>query len=212
MNCVSHIIIYESELRSYRDLPMRLFELGNIVSRSWDISAVAKPYMQALSAELGEMVQLAAERDGEVLYLEKFESNRMIRIVSDVGMRLPMHCSGLGKVLLAYKSDAEVKSILSQKGMRRMTSRTICSAEALDKELKKIRAQGYAIDDREIMDGLRCVAAPIFDASYQVVYALSISGLYSLMQGSYLEKIIAQVKKAAGNISQEMGFRSPELR
>ncbi|HCC34678.1 MAG TPA: IclR family transcriptional regulator [Ruminococcaceae bacterium] len=205
-------IVEQSTATGRYKLGVRLFELGNIVSRSWDVSAAAKPYMQALNAALGEMVQLATERDGEVLYLDKYESNRMIRIVSDIGMRLPMHCSGLGKVLLAYKSDAEVKRIISQKGLKRMTSRTICGAEELAKELKKVRAQGYAMDDREIMEGLRCVAVPIFDVSSQAAYALSVSGLYSVMQGDYLEKVIRQVKKAAESISAEMGFRKSELR
>lgn len=200
-------IVEQSAVTGRYKLGVRLFELGNIVVRSWDISAVAKPYMQHLNSELSAMIQLATEQNGEVLYLEKLESNQTIRIVSDVGRRLPMHCSGLGKVLLAYKPYSEAKRIISEKGLKRMTSRTITSVSELEKELKKIREQGYAIDNQEIMEGLRCVAVPIFDVDSKVNYAISVSGLSVNMKGDYLEKALSRLKETAGNISLDIGYK-----
>jgi len=202
-----HMVEQSEETGDYR-LGIRLFELGNIVMRSWDIAEIAKPYLRKLNNNLGEMVQLAMEDKGEVLYLDKLDSNRMMRIVSEIGIRLPMHCSGLGKVLLAYKKEeSEMIKILTQKGMRAMTANTIVSIPDFLKEAELIRTRGYAMDDQEIMDGLRCVAVPIFDANDQVNYAISISGFYGNLRGEHLNNIIAGLKDAAKNISYDLGYR-----
>ncbi|MCL2004470.1 MAG: helix-turn-helix domain-containing protein [Oscillospiraceae bacterium] len=187
-------------------LGVRLFELGNIVARSWDIKAVALPAMQILNGSLGELVQLATEDRGEVLYLEKLDSTHMMRIVSEIGARLPMHCTGLGKVLLAYKTPSEIKWILSKHGMPRMTKRTITDRELLERELIRIRRQGYAVDDREIMDSLRCVAAPIFDRGGNVKYAISISGLANNFHGLHLDKARDEIISTAASISKALGY------
>lgn len=201
-----HYVEQSAETGRYR-LGVRLFELGNVVAGSWDVRAAAKPAMQRLSAQLGETVQLGAEDKGEVLYLEKIESTQLMRIVSETGARLPMHCSGLGKVLLAYKTPAEVKWIVSQKGLPALTAQTITSMDRLERELAEIRRRGYGFDNGEIMDGLRCVAAPIYDGNGRVRYALSISGLSANMQGDRLEKVIQAVVEAAHSISYSMGYR-----
>lgn len=190
-------------------LGMRLFELGNQVTRGWDIREAARPVMRMLSRSLSETVHLAVERGGEVLYLEKLESTSMLRIVSEIGTRLPMHCSGLGKVLLAYKTPSEIAWILRRHGMPRMTARTITDREALEKELIAIRRQGYGIDDEEIMEGLRCVAAPIWSADGQVRYAISISGLTVSLQGDRMDTVRAELLQAAADISRAMGYRPP---
>lgn len=188
-------------------LGVRLFELGASVARRWDIHSVALPAMQKLNDTLGEMVQLATEDNGEVLYLEKVDSTQMIRIVSEVGTRLPMHNSGLGKVLLAYKTPAEVKWILSERGMPRMTKKTITSRAELEKQLEQVRSKGYAVDDCEVMESLRCVAAPIRDRDGCVRYAISVSGLANSMQGQRFEEAIRMVQQTAGDISHSMGYR-----
>ena len=139
-----------------------------------------------------------------MLYMEKLDSTHMMRIVSEIGSRLPMHCSGLGKVLLAYKTRTEVKWILTKKGMHRMTHRTITDPQVLEKERAKIRAQGYGMDDREIMDSLRCVAAPIFDKEGKVRYAVSVAALANTMSGERLETTTRMVKEAAASISYQM--------
>lgn len=197
----------QSPATGHYRLGVRLFELGNIVARSWNIRSIALPAMQDLNSRLGEMVQLATEDKGEVLYLEKLDSTHMLRIVSDIGTRLPMHCTGLGKVLLAYKKPAEVKWIISENGMRMMTAHTITSFETLERELNKVRRQGYAIDDREIMDSLRCVAAPIYDREGNVKYAISVAGLANSMQGERLDMVREELLSTADSISYIMGYR-----
>jgi DNA-binding IclR family transcriptional regulator len=189
-------------------LGTRLFELGNIVAKSWNVRTIAKPHLRRLSESVGETVHLATESDGEVLYLEKVESKQLVRIVSEIGGRLPMHCSGLGKVLLAYKTEEEVRRIVEQKGMAPMTPRTITSLPKLFEELAKVRALGYGMDDGEIMNNLRCVAAPIFDGSEQARYAVSVSGLFSNMHGEPLNRVIQLVIQVARLISHSMGAKA----
>jgi len=188
-------------------LGIRLFEYGQKAARSWGIREMALPVLQRLNAQCGEMVQLATEDAGEVFYLEKIDSTHIIRIVSDIGARLPMHCSGLGKVLLAYRTPSEVRSILMRNGMRRMTSKTITDPALMDAELQKIRKQGYAIDNQEIMEGLSCVAAPIRDREGAVRYAVSISGLAERLTGAYLDQVKEAVVQAAADISHILGYR-----
>lgn len=204
-------IVDQNENTGAYRLGVRLFELGNVVARSWDVRSIAMPAMQRLNNRLGEMVQLAVEEKGEVLYLEKVDSSHMMRIVSEIGTRLPMHCSGLGKVLLAYKKPHEISWILSKRGMPAMTSRTVTDPKLLEKELAKVKEQGYAIDDREIMEGLRCVAAPIWDREGKVRFAISIAGYVGSMQGQHLEEAVKLLLETSMEISKAMGYR-PKLR
>jgi DNA-binding IclR family transcriptional regulator len=201
----------QSPVNGYYRLGVRLFELGNVVARSWDIRPLALPAMQNLNNRLGEMVQLATEDQGEVLYLEKLDSTHMMRIVSDIGARLPMHCTGLGKVLLAYKKPSEIKWILNKHGMPQMTAHTITERGALEREFIKIRRQGYALDDREVMEGLRCIAAPIYDRNGGVNYAISVSGFINNMQGPHLDLVREELLRAAASISRAMGYSGPGL-
>ncbi len=188
----------------YYLLGTRLFELGNQVARNWDIKDVAFPIMRKLNKQFGETVHLGAEDNGDMLYLEKLESDSLLDISSGVGLRLPMHCSGLGKVLLAEKSPAELKRYIIQKGLTPLTKRTITTQKELEKELARVRKQGYAIDDGEIMEGLRCVGAPIQDANGKVRYAISVSGHIKNMYGKRLDNIIHETIKAADEISKTM--------
>ena len=208
-----------STLRDYRyvdqsphngryKLGIRFFELGIKVAQNWDVREVALPLMQRINKQFGEMVQLATEDDGEVFYIEKIDSTHIIRIVSEIGARLPIHCSGLGKAILAYQDPVDARRILHRKGLARMTKNTITDPDKMDVELAKIRIQGYAVDEQEIMEGLRCVAAPIRDANGEVRYAISVAGLAERLTGEYFEKIKEEIVKAAVDISKQMGFRN----
>ena len=191
-------------------LGIRLFELGQAAARNWGIREIALPALRKLNAQCGEMIHLATEDAGEVLYLEKIDSTHIIRIVSEIGTRLPIHCSGLGKVFLAYRQPSEARSILMRNGMRRMTNNTITEPAQMEAELIKIRKQGFAVDNQEIMEGLRCVAAPIRDRAGDVKYAVSISGLSERLTGEYFEFLKNAVIETAAEISQHMGYRAPQ--
>ena len=163
--------------------------------------------MQKLNRQFGEMVQLATEDNGEVFYIEKIDSTHIIRIVSEIGSRLPMHCCGLGKAMLAYMSPSDVKLVLNRSGMPMMTRYTITDPDVMEMELAKIRAQGFAMDDQEIMEGLRCIAVPIFDANENVKYAISIAAIADRLVGDYFEKVKHSIVMAASEISHSLGYK-----
>lgn len=196
--------VEQSAESGFYKLGVRFFEIGSIVTRSWDILPIASPHMQRLNSRVGETVQLAMENDGEVLYLHKEDAYHIMRNVSSVGGRLPLYCTALGKVLLAYKSPAEVRAILKRSGMEARTSHTITTKCGMESELQKIREQGFAIDDRELKAGLRCVAAPIRNRAGTVLYAVSASGIYSSMQSEHLEVVRQGVVQCARDISREL--------
>lgn len=183
-------------------LGVRFFELGSQVAKKWDIVKVAKPLMKQLSNKTGLTIQLGIEREGKVLYLEKAEANSMVRIVSEVGTRLPMHCSGLGKTLLAYMNPAQVNHILKEHGMKKFTENTITNEKKLKMELEKIANQGYAIDNAEIMDGLMCLALPIRNGNGEALYALSASGLSAQFTWDKMTTILHDLQESVDKIEE----------
>jgi len=157
---------------------------------------------------LGETVHLVVLDRLEVLYIDKRESYRSLRIVSQVGMRLPAHCTGVGKVLLAHLEPEQRAEVINVKGLARFTRNTLTDIKVLENELTRIRAQGYAIDNEEIMDSLRCIAAPIRDQTGKVISAISLSGPVSRLQGEWLENAILRVTETAEEISSGLGYRA----
>ncbi|MGI9862769.1 IclR family transcriptional regulator [Moorella naiadis] len=189
-------------------LGIRLFEMGNIVANNWDVRKVTAPYIDKLVDELEETVHLVVLDKGEVLYIDKRESQQSLRIVSQVGMRLPAHCTGVGKVLLAYLHPTEVKQIITTKGLPRYTRHTITNPRRLEAELEKIRTVGYAVDNEEIMDGLLCVAAPIRDHNGKVCAALSVAGPVARLEGERFQRAVELVTQTAVEISAGLGYQT----
>lgn len=189
-------------------LGLRLFEVGSVVALGWDVRTVAAPFIEKLLVEMRETVHLVILDKYEVLYIDKRESSESLRIASQVGMRLPAHCTGVGKVLMAYLGPEMRQEIIAAKGLPRYTQNTLTDAASLEAELTRIREQGYAVDNQEIMDSLKCVAAPIRDQTGQVVSAISLSGPISRMQGERFENAIRLVTKTAEEISANLGYRS----
>ena len=182
--------------------------MGSIVALGWDVRTVAAPYIQKLLEEMRETVHLVILDKHEVLYIDKRETSESLRIASQVGMRLPAHCTGVGKVIMAYLEPQETREIVTTKGLPRYTRNTLTDPASLEAELSKVREHGYAVDNQEIMDSLRCVAAPIRNQSGKVISAVSISGPISRMQGEHFEKAIDLVVRTANTISEKLGYRS----
>lgn len=188
-------------------LGLRLFEIGSTVANGWDVRTVAAPHIQSLVDELGETVHLVVLDKGEVLYIDKRESRQSLRIVSQVGMRLPAHCTGVGKVLMAFLPPSEAKRIITAKGLASFTKNTITDPHKLEEELAAVRERGYAVDNQEIMDSLRCVAAPVRDHTGEVIAATSISGPISRLAGEKFDQMVEMLIRRAGDISAGLGYR-----
>jgi DNA-binding IclR family transcriptional regulator len=196
----------DQETGKYK-LGVRLFELGSQITSTWDEKAIVQPYMAELVEMSDETVHLAMLSDGEVLYVDKLEGNSSIRIVTAPGVKLPVHCTGVGKVLLAYCKEAEIQEILERFTLQKYTDYTMTDIEKLHKELEKIRKKGYSYDNQEYLDGLRCLSAPIFDRHGKVIFALSISGPLSRMNKENMAKYLSRLLAAASEISMKFGYR-----
>ena len=165
-----------AENSKYR-LGLKLLKLGNIVQMNNIICQKARPCLETLVAEFDETAHLAIQRFSMVVYIDKIESDRTIYINSHIGAENPMYCTGVGKCLLAFMDSEERQRIFNgYKNLEHRTPKTLTSVALLEKDLTLIRERGFSLDDEEFGLGLFCVAVPLFDASGQVVAAISLSG------------------------------------
>lgn len=191
-------------------LGTRLFQIGSRMSSMWNERKIAYSYIQQIAAEVGETVHMAVLDDYEVLYINKQESSSSIRIVTDIGAKLPAYCTGLGKALLSDMSKQEFQYMLRKIALKRYTDFTITDPDALWKELEMTYNRGYGEDDQEYIEGLRCVAAPILNHEGKIVAALSISGPVSRMQSDKLEQCKRSLLSTCDEISVKMGYEKGE--
>lgn len=186
-----------------------VFELGARAVSGIDFYNASLPHLERLVRVTEQSAHLVINDQGEALYLNKVEApGSIITQPSQIGLRFPMHCTAVGKVLLSYMDNANVEQIISEKGLKKLTGNTISNKDDLMDEIKKIKSQGYAIDNEEIQPGLRCVAAPIKDYKNKVVAAISVSGLMSNMSDEALPLVIGEVVNTADKISSDLGCRA----
>jgi IclR family transcriptional regulator, KDG regulon repressor len=189
-------------------LGLRLYDLGCHALDNVNIRDEARPLMTRVAFEVGETVHLALLDRAEVLYIERIEAQRSLTMGSKLGARNPVYCTSLGKSILAYSPELEVDQILAVCRMEARTRNTITNVLALKRELERIRERGYAIDDEEIEDGIRCVAAPILNSTGRPVAAMSISGPSSRITPDRFHIIGKAVLKAAREISNRIGYQA----
>ncbi len=204
----AHDIIEQSTFDGRYLLGIRVFELGCAISSNWDVTEIAKPYMQRISNELGESVCLAMLSRGEVLIISFLESTSAFHVVSKEGTKLPVHCTVQGKVLLAYLPNAQVKHILKEHGMQIYTPNTIHTYEAFEQELALTRERGYSIDNSEFHVGLHSVAAPVYDVSKEPCYSFSIVSMFYPTESIEFQRAKELVLDAARDISRALGYRA----
>jgi DNA-binding IclR family transcriptional regulator len=176
MSSLAHVGLLRRTAEGRYRLGWRVLALGRILTETTEFRAEARRAMEELSGRFGETVHLATLDDGVVVYVDKIEGTRAVRIaVSAVGSMLPAHCSGVGKALLAHRPWEEVAETAERRGLERFTARTITSKEGLARELAAIRRRGYSLDLEEVLPEVCCVAAPIFDHRSRAVAAISVT-------------------------------------
>lgn len=188
-------------------LGIHLFEYGCAVSNSWDINTIAKPYMQQVCNELGESVFLSVMDRAAVVTLAEEESHASLRVVSEVGARLPIHCTSQGKLFLANVSQAECRRILNLSELKAYTPHTLTSPEQFTQEMIRIREQGYAVENGEYKVGLRSVSAPVRDVTGEVRYAIGCVGMFRQVHTDDFLQAIRLICEAADQVSRAIGYR-----
>lgn len=189
-------------------ITLKMFNVGSRALDHLDLHAAARPVAEELAEELGETIHMGVLDGDSAVYVLKIESKYHIRMYSRVGRRMPLYCTAIGKVLLAYMTEEEREAALKGVKLTAITKNTITSRTALNAELAQIRKQGYALDNEEREEGLHCIGAPIFDYTGAVVATLSVSWPgFRYERGEESEKI-ARVKAAAARISSILGHQA----
>jgi DNA-binding IclR family transcriptional regulator len=166
----------------------------------------AKPILERVSKETGETAYISFMRGSGVVYLDSVESSKTVRVISRVGLTLPPYCTASGKVHLAYLTEEERERVLPEE-LRPFTKHTITERERLVQDLEQIKEKGWAIDNEEYEDEVRCAAAPVFDYTGKLVGALSISGpSFRLGEEEVPLVIVPAVKRGAEEVSQKLGY------
>jgi IclR family transcriptional regulator, KDG regulon repressor len=185
-------------------LGIKALELGISGLVGLDIVEVAIPYLQDLSAQVGETSFLCVYNNGDVVYLYKAEGTRSIQTTARLGSRRPAYCTALGKAILAHLPIEETDRIFEKK-LVKFTDKTVIERVRLYEEFAQARTNGYAVDDEGIEVQLTCVAVPIYDYTGRVIGAISLSGPTSRVHGEW-DTNIAALTEAGRVISKRLGY------
>lgn len=192
-------------------LGMRLVRLAHAAWRQSSLAPIARPFLDGLSAEMGETVHLAQLDNSHVLYVDKRNAAVPIEMFSQAGKVGPAYCTGVGKVMLAFLPEDHLARLLPQMSFHRYTQNTLISVGTLRTELSDIRRNGHAFDREEHEPGIICVAAPILSAQGRVLGALSLTSSTTRTTLVALEACAARVKSTANRIAAEAeNWRFPE--
>lgn len=199
----------DPETRRYR-LGYRLVELSAHLIESIDLRAEARPHLKALERTINEVINLAVYHNGEVIYVDKFEGTKSLRLHSRIGGRASLTCTSVGKVLLAFLPEPERRYLMDAAVPERRTRLSVATWEELAGQFAEIRKQGYALDLEENMEGVVCVGAPIFDYSGKVVGAVSVSCPTVRGDMTRLLELKDRLLEACTRISADCGYYAAE--
>lgn len=198
-------VVQNPDTGRYR-IGVRMFELGNAFLKQTQLLDVVRPRMRQLGQWLGETVNLAIRDGYTAVYVDQQESDHLLKMFTRTGTRIPLYCTGVGKVLLAGLSDAEVDAYLTVTELSPRTPNTITSPTLLRQHLARVRSQGYALDNEDFELGVRCIAAPIRNHLGETVAALSVSGPAHRLADHQLPLMIAKLVETTQVISHQFGL------
>jgi DNA-binding IclR family transcriptional regulator len=201
----------DAETGKYR-VGLKILSLSRGALSGIDVREVALPIMRHLMEKTNLTCHLAILDGPEAVYIEKVEPQGFIRMDTWVGRRMRVHATSVGKALVAHIPQARLEKILSDRGMEKRTPKTITTVPRLLKDLEKVRAQGYAMDDEENNLGARCLGAPVFNQSGAIEASIGLSGTTNQVNAQTMPRILEALKDAARHVSMQLGFRAPHRR
>jgi DNA-binding IclR family transcriptional regulator len=185
-------------------LGYKLLSLSSALLNADERSEIIVDAIRSLSAETGETVHYCIlDRDATVL-VYRAKGTQRVSVDFKIGDRAPLHCTSIGKALLAFQ-DARVAEAVIARGLPKVAPNTITDAATFRAELQKVRRQGFAFDDLEFHDDMRCVAVPVFEADGAVRAGISLSGPASRYSLAKLEELKDRSVIAAGNLARRLG-------
>lgn len=186
-------------------LTMRMFELGTKALQYPDLVELSKNHMQLMADTTGETVHLGTLIDSEIIYIHKVDSRHMLGMYSRVGRRAPLHCTAIGKVLMAWEDPERRERVLKGAEFKRYREKTIVDPQAFADELERVREQGYGEDREEFDDHIRCLGVPIFDRINRPIAGLSISFPTFRYDESKETETVTMLQSASREISTQLG-------
>jgi DNA-binding IclR family transcriptional regulator len=193
----------------YYRLTFHVFELGNSVLHSYNLIDPARRSLLQLSHDTGFTVNHAVLFEDETLYIDKATPPSHLQLDRSIGETEPLHCTSLGKTLLAFQPAAERERILSRMELRAFTPHTITDRDALARELEDVRERGYAVDNQELALELRCVAAPVLGDDGSLISSVSISGPADRLRSESIPTLLPGLAEAVSTISENMATVPP---
>jgi DNA-binding IclR family transcriptional regulator len=189
-------------------LGIACFAIGQVALGQLDIRRVSLPYLEELNRQTRETIHLTVRHGLSAVYVEKLDSPEQLRIYSRIGAAVPLYCTAVGKVMLAYMPDGERERVLPQLALKRLTPNTAGNLQELEAELYRVRKNGYACDLEEHELHIRCVAAPIWDHAGSVNASLSITAHMVRMTVTRLRQLAPLIQTAGLQISRELGYQT----
>jgi DNA-binding IclR family transcriptional regulator len=197
----------DEHTRQY-SLSYRVVSLSRNLLADDEVMRLARTTLEQLSVETGEGMHLAMLDGMETVLVQRVRGTRIVAVDFQVGDRSQLHCTSIGKALLAYQAPAIIEAVIAR-GLPALTASTITQPEVLRRELRAIRARGYAVDDREMADDMRCLAAPIFERDTPARMGISCSGPAARFSLDYLDELRGPLVAASRELSTELGGREP---
>jgi len=188
-------------------LGLKLFELGSKAIAQLDLRGCARRYLERLVLETGETAHICVLNGDRMLSIANVESPRTLRTPSTVGRRTPLHCTSVGKAMLAFLPEDEQNELIKKLELTAYTRHTLTKPARLKAELKLIRRRGYAMDNEEFEEGLKCIGAPVMDYSGRVVAVMSIAGPTFRLTEERTPAATRSVIRAASDLSAELGYK-----
>lgn len=188
-------------------LGIQFVELASRRLSNIELTTEAKPFLSELTNKLGQSSHLAILDGSDAVYIDKVELTKNLRLYSQIGKRIPVYCSGLGKSLLLDMEDKKIIRLLEECDMQPLTKTTLTSIPQFLKEIHVSKVHGYTIDNEEHDVGIRCIAAPIYDYRGTIIAAVSAAGPISFFSEEKDEEYSKLVIATANKISLKMGYR-----
>lgn len=200
-----NLVTQDPHTKRYR-LSLRWLTIGSRALEHLELPRTSRPYLQQLRDQTGFTAHLGIMEGNDVVFLGKVEPDQPIRLYTNVGMRAWAPCTAMGKAILSCLNTDEALSYVGRPPWPVFTARTIRSADALIENLAEIRQRGFAVDDEEHREGIRCIAAPIFSPGRAVMAAVSISGLAMNLPPETWSRFGEEVKTTANQLAVTLGL------
>ena len=193
-------------------LGIKNFEIGHAYLSNIDLRKLAKPYLRYLAEKFNETVYLAVRGGFEIVYIDVYQINRPVSVRSRVGKLLPMYASASGKVHLADMDEYELNEFFREVELVAFTKKTITDKEVLKKHIEEVRIKGYALDDEEWEEEVRCISAPVRNYKGNVIAAITISApSYRFSKERFISEVKEELLNKTFELSEKLGYKPSKL-